>query len=403
MQPARIDTGACLTCSWHTIPGLNPSAAHTLVRLSLSKCNDHYACSLPPALVREMAIDCDIALLRFYERCYDKASNGSSASTSDVAFNAAARSFMFLPADSIGGGMGLSSLDDLVGAGSYLVGLSSALTILKAQKHRQRDPILAHLRRNASIQPMLDRLHKRLANFPASSQMAARKAVPPTLAGFLSSTSGPRRTSHTVNRIAKEHRLTLATALFDTDTSMIGGSWKRTIEARAARLNVTQGSAVFTLPRSRYDTSLSGPAFLLALSDFAGLDIPGSADLHGHACYCTGINGTAANTDHLHTCGKHGRWHIYNRVRDVMARLISQRGNSNISFVQHEPRGTKLFPDLAKAIGPDAEYRIHGNRVLADFSGIADTAPNYRPLWIAKLCTHTTQLKLSLAEALQQG
>ena len=296
--------------------------------------------------------------------------------------------------------MGLSSLDDLVVAGSYLVGLSSALSILKAQKHRQRDTVRDHLRQTDSIQTMLDTLHARMADFPASSRKAAKKVVPTTLTSFLSSNNGPRRTSHTVNGVAKEHRLTVAKALFDTDTSRIGGAWKRSIEARAARLNVTNGSAVFTLPRSRYDTSLTGPAFLLALSDFAGLDIPGTADLLGHTCYCTGTKGTAVTTDHLHTCGKHGRWHIHNRLRDAMRRLVSQRGNGNISFVQNEPRGAKLFPDLTKPIGPDAEYRINGQRVLVDFSGIADTAPNYRPLWIAKLCTHTTQLKLSLAEAL---
>lgn len=47
------------------------------------------------------------------------------------------------------------------------------------------------------------------------------------------------------------------------------------------------GSAVFTPPRS-HDTALSGPAFRLALSDFGGHAIPGTADLLGHTCYCTG-------------------------------------------------------------------------------------------------------------------
>ena len=66
-----------------------------------------------------------------------------------------------------------------------------------------------------------------------------------------------------------------------------------------------------------------------------------------------------------------------------MKRLISQRGNGgNISFVQNEPRGDKLFPDLTKPIGPDAEYRINGQRAVADF-----------------LCTRTTQLKISLTGA----
>ena len=79
-----------------------------------------------------------------------------------------------------------------------------------------------------------------------------------------------------------------------------------------------------------------------------------------------------------------------------MKRLISQHGNGSIPFVQNEPRGAKLFPDLAPMLNTAS-----GRRVLADFSGIADTAPNYRPLWIAKLCIHTTQLKISLIESLQ--
>ena len=62
-------------------------------------------------------------------------------------------------------------------------------------------------------------------------------------------------------------------------------------------------------------------------------------------------------------------------------------------------RGKKLFADLTANIGPDAEYNLHGHRVVVDFTGISDALDRYRHLFQARRCTHSSQLQQSLAEA----
>ena len=110
------------------------------------------------------------------------------------------------------------------------------------------------------------------------------------------------------------------------------------------------------------------------------------------------------DTEHPYTCGINGRWHIHNRVRDVVARLVSRHRSSDMKFVCSEPRGKDFNISVDSQIGPDidGEFRYKGNRLLVDYSGIADSRTVARPLFQAR-CTHTDQHNISLAEALAAG
>ena len=108
------------------------------------------------------------------------------------------------------------------------------------------------------------------------------------------------------------------------------------------------------------------------------------------------------DVEHPYTCGINGRWHIHNRVRDVVARLVSRHGSSDITFVCSEPRGKDFHITVDTAIGPDGEFRYKGDRLLVDYSGIADSRTVARHLFQAR-CTHTDQHNISLAEALAAG
>lgn len=44
-----------------------------------------------------------------------------------------------------------------------------------------------------------------------------------------------------------------------------------------------------------------------------------------------------------------------------------------MAFVRSEPRGKDFHITVDSPIGPDAECRQHGNRVLVDYSGVADS------------------------------
>ena len=174
---------------------------------------------------------------------------------------------------------------------------------------------------------------------------------------------------------------------------------KRTVQARNARSSVAGGSDVFELPQSRRQTSATGAGFLLSLFTFAGITIPGAEKLIGQECRC---RKKVMDEEHPLTCGINGRWHVHNRVRDVVARLVTKHSQGTMAFVRSEPRGKDFHITVDSPIGPDAEFRQHGNRVLVDYSGVADSRNAVRHLFQAQ-CTHTGQHKISLAEALKAG
>ena len=72
--------------------------------------------------------------------------------------------------------------------------------------------------------------------------------------------------------------------------------------------------------------------------------------------------------EHPLTCGINGRWHVHNRVRDVVARLVTKHSQGTMAFVRSEPRGKDFHITVDSPIGPDAEFRQHGNTVIGSLS-----------------------------------
>ena len=68
----------------------------------------------------------------------------------------------------------------------------------------------------------------------------------------------------------------------------------------------------------------------------------------------------------------------------MVARLVSRHGSSDTAFVCSEPRGKDLHITVDTSIGPDGEYHYKGNRLLVDYSGLADPRTVARHLFHVK-------------------
>jgi len=403
----RVERHCTMLEMLHQIPELDPATAHTLIRGSLVKRNDHYAASLPILQMEKASLQCDEATVAFYSRCIDKAGvgGGGDIKRRRTRINDAAREFMWLPVSA--DGMGLHKLGARVLSGVYLAGVRSALDISRDQRHCIRPLIAAHVQADhtgthKAFTPadIIANFHKHVRSRPELSVSSAKRSIPHTIEQFIDSKAGPRRVQQALQGASRRAAIESAnTMAADDHSGDDNASFQRSVQARCARSCVENGSDVFHLPRGRRQTSATGTAFLLAFFTFAGIPIPGVAGLVGQQCGC---RKTPMDTEHPYTCGINGRWHIHNRVRDVVARLVSRHGSSDMKFVCSEPRGKDFHISVDSQIGPDGEFRYKGNRLLVDYSGIADSRNVARHLFQAR-CTHTDQHNISLAEALAAG
>lgn len=320
------------------IPNVNSADVHAVIARSLTKRYKHIIESVEPRLVTDFARRLDEMTRAMYETMYSKAGEGAILHTERVLSPEAIRT-MHLPATDEAGGMGVTSMLQMVNSGVWLVTMRSRADMAKTMRFPNEKLVQAHIAQYLlpQVQLMLNRVH-RIAS--AAHRESIEKDIRKAAAAFMKSRTNPRTIRKRLMTVGAKNEAAQveAHACAHSDLDLAGDIYA----AQAARKQTVNAANVWTNSRSGHETKVSNAAFILQLSTLTGWPIPGAEDLHGTKCTCTGVE-KQVDGDHAHICKISGRISVHNAVRDGFARLIQEHGGAAARWHRTEVRGDNYY------------------------------------------------------------
>ena len=146
---------------------------------------------------------------------------------------------------------------------------------------------------------------------------------------------------------------------------------------QAARKRTVNAGQVWTNSRSSHETKISSAGFMLQFCTAVGWPIPGTEDLDGTTCACTGMT-KQVDSNHAHTCKASGRTSVHNTVRDGFARAIQLHGGAEARWHRTEVRGDNYFYPKGDNRGPDIAATVHGVPTYFDVTGLANMSATHQ-------------------------
>lgn len=203
-----------------------------------------------------------------YETMYSKAGGGAILHTKRVLSPEAIRT-MHLPATDEAGGMGVTSMLQMVNAGVWLVTMRSRTDMAKAMRLPNEKLVQAHIAQYLlpQVQLMLNRVH-RIAS--AAHRASIEKDIPKAAAAFMKSRTNPRTIRKRLMTVGAKNEAAQveAHAYAHSDDDLAGDIYA----AQASRKQTVHAANVWTNSRSSHETKVSNAAFILQMSTLLWLD-----------------------------------------------------------------------------------------------------------------------------------